>query len=165
MLSFYGAQAWVLSDKNVGQFQTMWNRCVRRILDLPDTTHRILLPGLVHRLSAIEQIYCRFVKMAKMMLESENVKVKFLVRKALLDSNSIINTNVSVIAKAAGCDRSEVLLSQVCEIKRCLHKKYTEVDSIVNQIDELLYAQSANVFSLGLTPDEIRDILTELCTN
>ena len=87
---FYGAQAWNLCDSNIVQFQTMWNRCTRRILEVPSTTHRNLLPGLVGRLSALEQIYCRFIKMVQTMLKSANVKVKFIYEKALLDVNSII---------------------------------------------------------------------------
>ena len=72
---FYGTQSWNFSDRNIKQFETMWNRSVRRILDLPLLTHCILLPGLIGKLSAIEQIYCRFFKMYIGMLRSENKRI------------------------------------------------------------------------------------------
>jgi hypothetical protein len=53
---FYGCQSWNLLDKNVKQFETMWNRCVRRILNLPNCTHRRLLPLLMGSLNVLEQI-------------------------------------------------------------------------------------------------------------
>ena len=60
---FCGAQAWRFEDSAVEEFQVMWNRCVRRVLSLPHMTHRRYLPHLIGAPSAMDQIYCRFIKM------------------------------------------------------------------------------------------------------
>ena len=73
---FYGAQAWNFCDKNIVHFQKMWNRCIRHMLDLPLVIHCNILPCLVERLNAHEQIFCRFSKMIQNMLHSENSKLE-----------------------------------------------------------------------------------------
>ena len=40
----YGCQAWNLLDKNVLRAKTAYNRCLRRILGLPNRTHSVYLP-------------------------------------------------------------------------------------------------------------------------
>ena len=44
--SMYGAQAWCLSDSSVRTFHSTFNRCIRRILELPYATHTRFLPEL-----------------------------------------------------------------------------------------------------------------------
>ena len=36
---YYGSAAWNLTDKHVSQFYAMYNKCVRRLLNLPYKTH------------------------------------------------------------------------------------------------------------------------------
>ena len=96
----------------------------RQILEVPSTTHRNLFPGLVGRLSALEQIYCRFIKMVQTMLKSANVKVKFIYEKALLDVNSIIYSNLTLISKGIGCSIEQLLNDSIVQTKRCLYKRY-----------------------------------------
>ncbi len=77
---FYGAQAWRFGDKAVKEFQTMWNRCIRRLLTLPYETHRRFLPYLIGTPSASDQIFSRFLKMQLKMETSENYHVSFITR-------------------------------------------------------------------------------------
>ncbi len=59
----YGAQGWHFKDKAVKEFQTMWNRCVRKVLTLLYETRRHFLPHLIRTTSASDQIFSRFLKM------------------------------------------------------------------------------------------------------
>ncbi len=43
----YEAAAWIFRDKAVSEFQTTWNKCVRRIFNLPYTTHTRFLPHIL----------------------------------------------------------------------------------------------------------------------
>lgn len=162
---FYGAQAWNLSDKSITQFQTMWNRCARRILDIPYTTHCIILPGLVDRLSAIDQIYCRFNNMVQSMLKTDNIKVNFLVRKALQDSNSVVKTNLFVIAKAAECSVDELFVMSVKDVKRSLYKRYVNIEFTVEQLKQLLAVRHGTGMLNGFTYEEVNTMILHLCTN
>ncbi len=53
----YGAPAWDFSDVLMKDFQIMWNRCIRRILQLPYATHTRFLPQIMEISSATDQIY------------------------------------------------------------------------------------------------------------
>ncbi len=51
----YGVPAWDFSDVLMKDFQIMWNRCVRTILQLPYATHAIFLPQIMEISSTTEQ--------------------------------------------------------------------------------------------------------------
>lgn len=161
---FYGTQAWNLHDNNILQFQTMWNRSIRRILELPVTTHCILLPGLVGRLSATEQIYCRSLNMTHMMLESKNTKVRFITGKAMMDVNSIIYANMEIVAKRVECTVQQLLKYDSHYVKLCMQKRYSHVEPVVGQITELLNVIYRTVLVEGFDDEELKDILYVLCT-
>ena len=77
---FYGAQAWNLTDSAIKDFQVMWNRCIRRVLDVHFATHTRYLPHLRGTKTALDQISERFVKLVNTMQNSNNPKVKTLYR-------------------------------------------------------------------------------------
>ena len=101
---FYGAQAWNLCSKDVKQFYTMWNRCVRRILKLPYTTHVRFLPKLIQCPHAWEQVSQRFVNMVKAMLNSNNKIIRFIAKSGMNNRNTIIGSNLWHITSNAKCD-------------------------------------------------------------
>ena len=47
-ISFYGSQAWDLRSMHIQGLYRAWNRGVRRVLDLPYTSHCFLLPNLLN---------------------------------------------------------------------------------------------------------------------
>ena len=162
---FYGAQSWNFCDPNIKQFETMWNRCVRRILDLPLLTHRILLPGLIGKLSAVEQIYCRFVKLYNGMLKSDNKRIVYIAKMSNTYRHSIIAENLSLISKRLDCDIFTLCQYSVSQIKKCLLSKYSAVEPIVAQICELSQVlQNQNVFIEGFEKHEVEELLYTLCT-
>ena len=112
----------------------MWNRSVRRILDLPLLTHCILLPGLIGKLSAIEQIYCRFFKMYIGMLKSENKRIEFISKLSNNDRNSITAVNLSMIAKKLNRDVLQLCKYDVNQLKDNMLAKYLVVEQTVAHI-------------------------------
>lgn len=58
----YGCQAWNLLDPNIKTYITMHNRCLRKIMDLPNMTHRSLLPLLRRRPPVQLQLASRVLK-------------------------------------------------------------------------------------------------------
>ena len=58
---FYGAQAWNLTNSAIKDFQVMWNRCIRRVLEVHFATHTGYLPHLIGTKTALDQISERFV--------------------------------------------------------------------------------------------------------
>ena len=143
----------------------MWNRSVRRILDLPLLTHCILLPGLIGKLSAIEQIYCRFFKMYIGMLKSENKRIEFISKLSNNDRNSITAVNLAMIAKKLNCDVLKLCLYDVNQLKDIMLAKYLGVEQTVAHIKELSQVLTEpNVFIQGFEYEEVKDLLYFLCT-
>ena len=162
---FYGAQCWNFEDKNVLYFQTMWNRCIRRLMNLPYTTHTRFLPLLNGTCSAIEQIYSRFLSLVKTMLNSTNVRVNYLARRSINDATSIIGANLHVIATQLNCEKLSILTLSKCQVKNMFLVKYENSIPAVCQIKELKNVLEGKAFITGFNTDEIRCIHNFLCTN
>ena len=160
---FYGAQAWNLEDRNVVNFQSMWNRSVRRLFALPYTTHRSLLPLLNNTCSALEQIYCRFVKLVKTMLQSDNEKVCYVASRFLNHVNSIIGANLHIIGRAASCDINRLLCTNSYELKNIFTVKYDKFLPDAHQIMEIKGAIDGDIDICGFTHQELSEMLTHIC--
>jgi len=103
--------------------------------------------------------------MVQTMLKSANVKVKFIYEKALLDVNSIIYSNLTMISKGIGCSIEQLLNDSICQTKRCLYKRYADVEPVVGQINELLNIVRTNAATVdGFTRDDLKVILHFICT-
>ena len=157
---FYGSEAWRYSDKSTGEFQTMWNRCVRRLLHLPYTTHRHLLPQLMDCPSAIRQIYSRFLKLLDKMKESDNERVAFLAKMCINDQRSIIGSNLTVICNEISCD-----IGLVLEKGQTLLKQINRMDcDIVSLIKDICDNRVGMSFIHGFYSGELDFILQVVCT-
>ncbi len=95
----YGVMAWNFSDRSVSDFQIMWNRCVKRMFQLPYATHTRLLPIIMCISSITDQIYGRFLKLWQVMQHSENDKVIYLTHLCISSARSIIGSNHRIVGK------------------------------------------------------------------
>ena len=96
---FYGAQSWNLTDSAIKDFQVMWNRCIRRILEVHFATHTRYLPHLIGTKTALDQISERFVKLVNTMQNSNNSKVTNLVQVCKNTASSILSMNSDFISR------------------------------------------------------------------
>ena len=157
---FYGCQTWNLMDKHVIEFKTMWNRCIRRLLNLPACTRTRFLPILMDSLGALEQIQLRFVKLIHTMIVSENVKVKYLCKASIPRANSLIGANLRFVSKNLDCDILRVLSLSATAIKQRFLANRSETDILcTNQILEL-----KNCILPGFSKDEVFYMFQHLCT-
>ena len=93
---FYGAQAWLLSDPAVNRFHTMYNRCLRRIFQLPATTHTRYLPLINKVPSSKNQVSDRCHKIEQSMISIDNATVRSVTRMLLSLSFSILKRNYNL---------------------------------------------------------------------
>ena len=144
----------------------MWNRCVRRLLQLAYTTHRSFLPGILGKSSARDQIYSRFLKLLWKMERSRNIRVKFIAEMFKDNPRSIIGGNLQTIAKRLTI---QVLTVQT-EGRQMLHTAYmsecSEQDvtalSLINEVRECL---RGDVVVGGFDKEEMECILNDVCVN
>jgi len=93
----YGVSAWNLRDRSIPLYSTAWNRCVRRIHGLPNTTHRRLLPHIVGRPAVVDQVNLRVCKMYETIAKSNNTLAITVLQIALSDPRSIAGGNKDII--------------------------------------------------------------------
>ena len=105
---FYGSSAWRLRDNNIKDFETMYNRSVRRVLHLPYRTHTRLLPLLTGKANAMEEICARFVKMLYAASEGDNKLVRYITKEAMTRATSIAGSNMLFIKRNYGLDAREI---------------------------------------------------------
>lgn len=83
--------------KSVNKFYTAYNRCLRRLFRLPNTTHTRFLPLLNGLPSAQKQICRRSLTMIDKMKNVPNPTVNYIVSASLVDCNSISRHNRDVM--------------------------------------------------------------------
>ena len=105
---YYGTQTWQFSASTLGKFSTMWNRCVRRLLKLPNRTHCRFLPYLAEMTSPTDQICRSFLRLFNVMKKSENEHVRFLANRGANDARSIIGGNLQYVCKLYKCSKDSV---------------------------------------------------------
>ena len=151
----YGCQTWRFRDSSVNDIHTMWNRSVRRLLNLPQQTHTRYLPHLLGVPHSKVQVFRMFAKMMKTMLNSDNRIVCYVARAGVQNANTIIGDNIKFIQRASG-------ISDIMEesIPRDIHPCCGDEMILIETIKEL----RVKVVPF-LQRDEQYQLICFLCTN
>ena len=158
----YGAQAWNLTDGAIKDFQVMWNRCIRWVLEAHFATHTRYLPHLIGTKKALDQISERFVKLVNTMQDSNNPKVTNIVQVYKNTASSIISMNSDFISKHLGVERTAVWdLNKVKSTRKGLTEGDQTTVEIIKELREVLNGK-CNISVLSR--EEVRDLLDYLCT-
>ena len=105
----YGCQSWDLCDPKTMDYYTMWNRAVRRLLDLPFQTHRRYLPHLAKMPNAESQIFSRYVQQVKTMCSNRNQLVHYIGHMGTKSADTIIGRSLHHICNTTKTPMTEVL--------------------------------------------------------
>ena len=160
----YGTVVWDFDDKSIHEYVVAWNRSVRRMFDLPSTTHTRYLPQFVGSPGVLDQIYCRFVKMCHSMEKSVNCKINHLFNVCMSTSRSIISRNLRKIEMRLQVPRSTVLSQGVSLLKEAHMNDLSDCDkSVLNVLAETRDVTNDKVLVPGFSHDEICDIFKFLC--
>jgi hypothetical protein len=80
--SFYGAEIWDMSHRDIELVCTAWRKALRRIWQIPRTTHSVLLPRLSNNMSLIDTYYKRMLNFVHQCLTSESPLVCSFIHSA-----------------------------------------------------------------------------------
>ena len=160
----YGTTSWNFTDKAFKDYVVTWNRCVRRLFQLPPMTHTRYLPHLVGSASVTDQIYSRFLKMLNNMKNSENIRVRKLFERCWGMPTSIMNVNISLIQKRIGTSVENVLLDGAMYLKKAYVIEGAAEDVLVsNMILELRSVITGKQFLHDFDNDDVKEFLILLC--
>lgn len=153
---YYGTQTWQLYEPVLRDFTTMWNRCVRRLLSLPNRTHCRFLPKLANMKDPTDQICSTFLRLFKTMQNSSNEIVKFMAERGMNDAQSIIGGNLHFMCRRYNLTRRQLVsMSQL--VSKC-----TDVDLCsVQVIKDILQNGLRHIFS----DTELFEFFNEICCN
>ncbi len=162
----YGAAARNFRDKAVSEFQTTWNKCVRRIFNLPYTTDTRFFPHILEISTVTDQIYGRFLKMVKTMEQSNNIRVQYITKLSKISAKSIIGSNMRIICRRLKLDNiSQVINMGSCMVKKTYIQECTVEDHIaLSVIQKLRSCMSGTYFINGFTFHAINATLEYICT-
>ena len=160
----YGATTWNFNNKAFKEFTVTWNRCVRRVFQLPPMTHTRYLPHLVGTAGVADQIYARFLRMLDTMMKSKNCRVQRLSNLCLHSPKSIIRCNLAVIQKRLNMSLCQVLSTGANVLKKVYIREASPQDNLViGLINELRAVMKQHYFINGFYTDEIKDMLFFTC--
>ena len=141
----YGAQTWNFNDKNVKLYHTMWNRCARRLLDLPWRTHSRFLPTLTGLKNSQEKAMSMFMTCVRTMSKCDNEICNFIVQRGIHNADSIIGSNLRQISRVTKLEVSKLLqqtylprmytltIDERCAIKCVTELRTNEIDGYTEE--------------------------------
>lgn len=95
--SFYGCQTWSLNNKSTDKLVTCWNKSVRRLLNLPITSHTSLLSPLINA-DCFKSLHAqRVAKHISCGLSSQNAIVSYVFNRSSFLKTGFIGKNCKIL--------------------------------------------------------------------
>ena len=163
---FYGSNIWSLSSHSSERLYTSWNIMIRRIWNLPNTTHRYLIEEISNSRHIKISIFKRYLKFIDSLKVSQKPCLAALANLVCRDKHSITCQNIEYISKE--CD----LINPVENPGGLNQAKYLEIPQEevwrVCFLKELLQLQNpSGDLSLPdnfFTKKELKDLITYVAT-
>lgn len=168
--SFYGAELWDLSHSGIESIRTAWNKGIRRIWQIPNTTHSAFLPGLCNMMPLEDMFYKRALNFVYKCLASKSSLVNFIVRHGMTCGlmNSIVGRNALNC-----CARYHTIIDNILSLNFqpnnidnfCIASEDNSI--IISLLTELLQCRddimclSDNNFNMS----DVRTMIDLLCTS
>ena len=109
--SFYGAELWDLSQNSIESICIAWRKGIRRIWQLPNTTHSALIPDLSDTLPLLDVFYTRMLNFAYSCLRSKSPLINFIARHGIQygQMDSVMGRNILNCSFRYAIRREEIL--------------------------------------------------------
>ena len=95
--SFYGSQIWKVNSVCFDKVCTLWNKSVRRIYNIPYTSHTWMLGPLMNQYHIRHQLKFRTIRFLYSMCASRNSIVMNCIQHARCNANSPIGYNIAYL--------------------------------------------------------------------
>lgn len=126
--SYYGSQIWRLDSIGFNNVCTSWNKAIRRLIQLPYTTHRWILGPLTNQCHISLQLYRRCVRFLYSMSQSSNLILHTCFTNAVHNANTSLGYNIAFFRHKYGIDISTLSIQQsLCKVcvPKVLYIDYT----------------------------------------
>ena len=117
--SFYGSHLWDFSGKEATKLFNSWNFLIRKVHNLPNTTHRYLLETISNAKHLKSTLYSRYLTFIHSLKNSKKDCLSSLVKIMTRDHGSVTSQNL-------------VLIGKECEIDDPLHMAPNNVTNLID---------------------------------
>ncbi len=157
----YGAVLWELYGKEANMFYNTWSTSIRKMYLIDRCTHRYLIEpisGIPHIKRAILQ---RFVSFSTKLALSRKKVISNTYRLIRNDCRSTIGANIRNILLENGVDgKREIQKDDIKEFKETPDEDKWRIGVIKDLID----IRDGLMEPIGWTSQDVKDMLTHLCT-
>ena len=163
--SFYGSTLWNIHDNAFKDICITWNKCVRRVMAIPYTTHTALLGpimGCVHISLRFVKRFCKFIDT---MYNSSNKIVKYFYLNACYSAQSPIGRNLAMMRFKYGLSININSNGSLHDVFVCKYMCQNDNNHKSECIKELLCVINNECHIDGMCKQEVSDILNYLCCN
>ena len=154
--SFYGSQIWEVSAKAIPKLCTTWNKAIRKIWKLPNTTHTNLLTSIANQMHVKEQLVCRFAKFVHKMQTCSNPIVYSLLKMSERSVFGSIGKNIAYMKAVYGCDVTKLSVHQV---RTKLHQQDKQVYANGSTVKELCECRDGLKTIDDVSIDDINELI------
>ena len=168
--SFYGVELWDLSHRDIESLCVAWRKGIRRIWQIPNTTHSVLLPFLCNTIPPLDLFYKRMLSFMHRCLNSQSLIVAFVARHAILHGagESIMGRNIVNCALRYNVSQDDILTMMFSPYD--IDKRYTQDENACNTatlLFELLQCRDGNLrlSSNNFDRFDIANMIELLCTH
>ena len=161
---FTGSPLWDLFGNEVGQLEKTWNTTIRRMFNLPFTTHRYLIEPVSGTRHLKRILLQRFISFLHQISCSKKIATKQLLDFIQRDARSITGSNVRQILRLTNKHNWKDI--KYCDIDAIEYFNISEHDKWrVNLIAEITELKMNEVAIEGFNVDELETILDYACTS
>ena len=160
--SFYGSSLWNIYSAEVNRIFSTWNVTVRKVFDLPWTTHRYFIEGVSECPHPKTLICSRFVRFLENVSKCNKISVRFLANQVWDDRRTLAGRTITRIA--ADCNHDRGTLSSK-SVRKLVYREPTAENSWrLCLLKELLLARHSSVDIPGFNDEMISDVINDICT-
>ena len=160
---FTGSQLWKLGSKELGKFESIYNKSIKIMNDVPLATHRFYiepLSGVPHFSRIIVRRYMSFIENIQ---NSKKVALGQLLELVKRDVRCTTGSNLRFIMLLTGNNTIEDL--KACKVDFDYHTVEKSDEWKIKLVKELIDVQQDDLTVDGLEQAELDEILEYLCTS
>ena len=161
--SFYGSNLWNLFSPQVTKLFSSWNVTIRRVFDLPWTTHRYhieAVSGMRHPKSLLCSRFVSFLGSLRTCLKGS---IRYLSNLVYSDRRTLVGKTVSRIASECKAERSTLSKHDVKNMRYFPPPPGDEWR--LGLLQELIKVRDGSAVIPGISMDEVGAIIDEICCN
>ena len=162
--SFFGSSTWRLNSARFKSCTTAWNVGVRRLLNLPNTTHTWLLGRLLDSVHMTYKLYIRDLKFIYCMKNNDNYLVSSCFEYVSNNANSILGDKIAYFREKYRIQHDFLNLNKAKMIEQASVLSGEE-KSFIDSVWSLILVKSKQYTVEGFDFAEINDMLCFLVTS